>query len=267
MNIAKQTNLLRDDPGAMSDPLFPVVPLAQDHPARHHAPLHHHLRAQLLYASAGVMSVFTRTGTWVVPPQQAVWIPAGIEHEVRGFGPLAMRSLYVHPEPAADMPAQCCVVNVPPLLRELVLKAVALPSDELAAQRGQRLVSVILDQLGELEPAPLHLPLPLDSRLKVVADALLARPDDERTLSELALTTGASARTLARLFVRDTGMTFGNWRQQLRLVSAVERLGAGYPVTQVAYDLGYRSPSAFVAMFRRVLGKPPGQYIRQASIR
>lgn len=251
-------------PGDLDDPARPVVAKASDHPGPHHFPLHRHLRAQLVYAVAGVMTVSTGEGTWVVPPQQAVWVPPGVEHEVRSATPLAMRTLYIHPAATGGLPRTCCVVTVPPLLRELILVATALPADYAEDGPAARLMAVIPDQLRRLRPEPLHLPLPSDRRLRGVTAALSHYPADGRSLADWALTAGASERTLARLFKQETGMTFGAWRQRLRLLLAIGRLAEGQPVTAVAYDLGYESPSAFVAMFRRELGAPPARYLRAA---
>ena len=208
------------------------------------------------------MTVTTATATWVVPSQQAVWVPAGVYHEVYSAGPLAMRSLYVHPDASGDLPGECCVMAVEPFLRELIVKIADLVEcDELPASYA-RLVGVVLDELRDLKTAPLHLPLPRDARLKVVTDSLMAEPGDNRDLTEWGRHAGASARTMARLFRRETGMTFAGWRRRLRLLAAVSRLGTGDSVTTVAYDLGYHSPSAFVAMFRRALGASPGRYLQ-----
>lgn len=257
MNIAKATS-----PGDDPDRTRPILTLSRDTDGNHRIAPHRHLRAQLLYAISGVMHVRTDEGTWVVPPQQAVWIPAGTNHEVRALAPLEMRMLYVHPDAHTRLPARCCVVGVRPLLRELVL-ALATPAAGDSHRRA-RLEAVALDELADLRPEPLHLPLPRDPRLVRIRDALVDDPADDRTLAAWAGQVGASPRTLARAFLRETGMSFGAWRQRLRLVSAIERLGRGEPVTRVAYDLGYQSPSAFVAMFRRELGTPPARYFRRA---
>ncbi len=251
-------------PGDLEDTGQPVVALASDHPGPHHFPLHHHFRAQLVYAVAGVMTVSTAEGTWVVPPQQAVWVPPGVRHEVKCATPLAMRTLYIHPAAAGGLPQTCCVVPVPPLLRELILAAVAVPERYPPDGPEARLMAVIPDRLRSLEPEPLHLPIPADRRLRAITDALTGHPADGRSLADWARTAGASERTLARLFRRETGMTFGAWRQRLRLLTAVGRLAEGRSVTSVAYDLGYDSSSAFVAMFRRELGQPPARYLRAA---
>ncbi len=238
---------------------------AVDHPGPHEYPPHSHPRAQLVYASAGVMTVATDRGTWVVPPQQAVWVPCGVTHAVASGGGLAMRTLYVHPSATAGLPEDCCVISVSPLLRELILRAVTFDPDHPASPAEQRILRLILDELAALPAEPLHLPRPAEPRLRLVTDALSADPADDRALAGWAQMAGASERTLARLFLRETGLTFGAWRQRLRLLTAIARLGEGEAVTTVAYDLGYESPSAFIAMFRRTLGTSPGRYVRLAA--
>ncbi len=251
-------------PGDLEDPARPIVALASDHPGPHRFALHRHRRAQLVYAIEGFMTVETASGTWAVAAQHAVWVPAGIEHEVRSPGPLAMRTLYIDPAVAAGLPASCCVLRVPPLLRELILRATTLP--DLLPPDGPeaRLLAVIPDELRALAPEPLHLPLPRDRRLRAVTERLGAALPDDRPLGAWAASVGASERTLARLFLKETGLTFGAWRQRLRLLSAVARLAEGQAVTTVAYDLGYGSPSAFIAMFKRAFGQTPGRYVRPA---
>jgi AraC-like DNA-binding protein len=263
MSRNSQTEIL-PHPGDLDDPDRPVVAIASDHPGPHRFPFHHHFRAQLVYAVAGVMTVSTGEGTWVVPPQQAVWVPPGVRHDVKSATPLAMRTLYIHPAATEGLPGSCCVVTVPPLLKELILTAVALPAHYSPDSAEARLMAVIPDQLRSLQPEPLHLPIPSDRRLRGITDALSDHPADGRSLADWARTAGASERTLARLFRRETGMTFGAWRQRLRLLSAIGRLAEGQSVTSVAFDLGYESPSAFVAMFRRELGDPPTRYLRAA---
>jgi AraC-like DNA-binding protein/quercetin dioxygenase-like cupin family protein len=252
------------DPGAVEDGASPLLTYAADYPAGHHSPAHTHFRAQLLYATKGVFEVITGAGSWVVPPQQAVWLPPELRHEVRNRAALSMRSLYVHPDATDRLPATGSVLTVTPLLRELIVRAVGLAADGGPAtpERLGRLLAVVQDELESLDPAPLHLPLPTDTRLRRITDRLRAAPADVRTLETWSEVVGASTRTLARLFVRETGMTFVQWRQQLRLHEAVTRLGAGASVTEVTYELGYQSASAFVAMFRRALGAPPARYFR-----
>jgi len=251
-------------PGNLEDPARPIAPLAIDYTGASLRPWHHHRRGQLLYADAGVMQVGTAAGTWVVAPEQAVWVPPGIEHQVGHRAGVAMRTLYIDVQVSRELPGDCCVVAVPPLLRHLILRAMEVGLDYTPDSPGARLMAVILDELREMKPEPLHLPHPRDPRLRKIAEALLADPADGRALADWAREAGASARTLARLFVKETGMTFGAWRERLRLTTAVARLAEGESVTAVAYDLGYQSPSAFIAMFRRSLGETPGRYLKKA---
>lgn len=256
MNIVKETL----DPGNHKSLSLPVLTFSHDHQGPYRTEWHSHFRAQLVYASKGVMSVAARTGTWVVPPQQAVWVPAGVQHEVSAQGPLSMRSLYLHPRFSTQLPSECCVMGVSVLMRELVLRAVELSRSADHRGRLSRLMRVVMDEIIEMERPPLHLPMPRDPRLRTLVDLLLHEPADPRGLGDYAKLVGASTRTIARGFARETGMSFGTWRQRLRLLAAIERMGAGASVTTVAYELGYQSPSAFIAMFRRTLGEPPGRY-------
>jgi AraC-like DNA-binding protein len=238
----------------------PVVCLARDYLPGHVIPAARHRRAQLIYASRGVMTVNAPQGAWVLPPQRAVWVPAGTPHTTRMAGAASMRTLYIDPHAVPGLPAACCVVTVSPLLRELIGEAIRLPALYDEAGPPGRLVAVLLDQIRTLPAAPLHLPLPSDERLGRLAAALRAEPGDNRTLAAWGRAVGASSRTLARGFQRETGLGFRAWRQQVRLLAALERLAAGESVTAVALELGYETPSAFVAMFRRALGTSPGRY-------
>lgn len=244
----------------------PVAALASDYPPGHRIAPHRHPRAQLIFASSGVVTVTTAAGTWVVPPQRAVWMPAGTEHRIRaGDAPIAMRTLYIEPDAAPGLPSGCRVLAVSPLLRELIMAAMTRPRLYRLGGPDDRLMAVLLDQIGSAREARLHLPTPRDSRLLVVAEGLAEAPGDRRRLADWAAIAGASARTLARLFRRDTGMSFDAWRRQLRLQTALTWLAVGRPVTTVALDLGYDSPSAFIAMFRRALGQTPGQYFAKGE--
>jgi AraC-like DNA-binding protein len=213
-----------------------------------------------VHAGAGVMTVTTAQGAYVVPPERGVWMPAGVAHRIDARTAVAMRTLYVGAAHTAGLPERVCVVQVTRLLRELILAAVAGGNRYTADSPQARVVAVILDQIRALPVAPLSLPAPRDPRLLRVTAALQADPASTLGLADWARHAGASERTLARLFEAETGMSFRAWRQQLRLLRALERLAAGTPVTRVALDLGYESTSAFSAMFRRALGTAPTRY-------
>ena len=225
---------------------------------------HSHRKAQFVFASAGVMTVTTDRGAFVVPPQYAVWMPAGIVHRINTRGHLAMRTLYVRDDAVPGLPEEVCVLRVSRLLRELVLAAVDIGPVYPSDGPEFRMMQVILDQLRSQPKVPLALAMPIDRRLRKVAEALVEDPSDNRGIEEWADVAGASPRTLARLFRSETGLSFRAWRQQLRLQRAVEMLSEGIPVTSVALDLGYESPSAFTAMFRRTLGRSPTRYLLSA---
>lgn len=241
-----------------------VVARERECPADHVIDWHTHQRAQLLYAVKGVMRVTTEIGVWVVPPQRAVWIPPGIEHHVKAQGtPLSLRSLYIDVSQRTDLPDECCVVTVSPLLRELVLAAMSIPADPKSNSADGRLIAVLLDQIEVLPMTSLHLPMIKDKRLRLLASELIEDPSSPNTLHQWSKYVGASERTLARIFVKETGMTFGQWRQQVRLLDALARLARGDSVTEVAYDSGYASQSAFISMFKKALGKTPKKYFER----
>jgi AraC-like DNA-binding protein len=216
----------------------------------------------LIYASAGVMSVHTVEGSWVVPPHRAVWVPAGLEHSVEVSAGLAMRSLYFKPRVAASLPRECCVLNVTPLLRELILHTVEIGMLNRTIPEHARLIGVLIDQLRALQAVSLQLPQPLDPRARRVAALLGDEPGSTLSLGALARRAGASPRTIQRLFSAETSMTFARWRERRRLLHALRLLAGGEAVTSVAMELGYASPSAFTAMFRRAFATTPSRYYR-----
>lgn len=213
-----------------------------------------------MFASEGVMTVTTTEGIWVVPPLRAVWIPAGTPHCIAMSGAVSMRTLYFLPARGRALPARCMVLNVSPLLRELILHACRYKTLNRSVAAERRLIEIILDQLKAVPAIPLQLPHPSDSRAVRVARALLANPADERTLHKLCRDCGASKRTVERLFLRETKMTFGRWRQQLRLLHSIQLLASGEKVAAAALEAGYNSASAFISMFRRQVGTTPTRY-------
>ena len=240
-----------------------ITTLTRDYPPGHVTPLHFHDRDQLVYASRGVMTVRTRDGTWVVPPYRAVWIPANVSHTVAMSGLVAMRTLYLKPRLAKKLPRDCCVINVSSLLKELILYGCTLQSLKRSVKWQQHLIAVILHQLKTVQTVPLQLPHLSDPRLVRIAEIFMKDPRDDRTLAQLCPVSGASKRSIERLFQREIGMTFGKWRQQLRLMQGMRLLAEGAKVTHAALESGYSTPSAFVSMFRKALGITPTSYFKQ----
>ncbi|WP_448189376.1 AraC family transcriptional regulator [Azospirillum sp. sgz301742] len=249
------------DPDSIDDASAPVVALAKEYPHGTRMPPHRHRRAQLLYAITGTLRVTTADGAWIVPPLRAVWIPPGVEHGFLIAGDTSMRTLYVAPgTPVFADAGRCRVIEVSGLLRELILAVLDGPPAPEPSGRGALLAALILDELARAPEVPLWLPMPRDRRLAALCRALIDAPARTDTLDGWAEHSGASARTLARLFRSETGLSFGAWRQQARLAEALARLAGGDSVAGAARAAGYDSPSAFTAMFRRTLGGTPRGY-------
>ncbi len=215
---------------------------------------------QLVYASRGVMRVTTPAGIWIVPPDRAVWVPSDLVHRIDLSGRTSLRTLYFSAG-VAPLAPECRAVNVTPLVRELVLHAVASAPLFATDDAHLRLVGVLLDQLATLPDVPLQLPMPSDARALAVCHALLADPATPRTVDALAADVGASRRSVERLFVRETGMTVGQWRTRQRVIAAIRRLAEGASVTSASAAVGYATPSAFTAAFRKELGTTPTRYL------
>jgi len=241
---------------------LPVITKATDYPAGHVIDFHHHARGQLVYAQHGVMMVAGDGGQWIVPPTRAIWMPPGVSHRVRCIGVVHMRSIYVQPAAAAQLPREAQAVGVSGLLAELIRAAVKIPLPYEPDSRDGRLMRLLLDELHALPVLPLHLPQPADGRLRRICARIARRPDDVSTLADWAGRLGIDVKTIQRLFARETGMTFGQWRQQARLLHGLERLAVGDKVVDVALALGYDSPSAFAAMFKRQFGETPSAFFR-----
>jgi AraC-like DNA-binding protein/quercetin dioxygenase-like cupin family protein len=237
-----------------------ITTLTREYAAGHVVPVHFHDRDQLVYASRGVMTVRSGDGSWVVPPQRAVWVPAKISHTITMSGSVAMKTLYFKPRLVKDLPRQCCVINVSSLLKELILYACRFPALKSSTKWQWHLIELILYQLKTVQTVPLQLPHLSDPRLIRISDLLTKDPSDGRTLAQLCRVSGASKRSIERLFQQEIGMTFGKWRQQLRLMQGMRLLAEGAKVTHAALESGYSTPSAFISMFRKALGTTPTCY-------
>ncbi len=227
------------------------------------------LWGHLLFASRGMLTVHTGAGLWVVPAHQAIWIPTGVRHDVEIAGGIAMRALYLSDSLGrlvrGRLPGSCRVVEITPLLREILRRAMRLRTLDRRVVAERHLLDVLLDELTILPLVPLDLPMPRDARAARAAALIRADPAARRPLPELARAAAASARTLERLFRQETGLPLGLWRQRARLLRALQHLAEGDSVTATARAAGYESPSAFVAAFRRALGATPGRYFKRAA--
>ncbi|VVE71465.1 AraC family transcriptional regulator [Pandoraea captiosa] len=222
-------------------------------------PNHRHAWAQVAYTPRGVIQIAVADAAWIVPPSRAIWIPPDIEHSLLVNEPSYLRTLYVHPEVIPPGLDHCRVVEVSPLLRELIA-AIDVPAADLDAPREHMLGGLILDELRRASPLPLEVPLPRDKRLLTLCNAMLADPARAWTLDQWARYAGASPRTIGRLFRQELNMSFVQWRQQAVLAQAIPLASKGYPLARIARELGYRSQSAFSAMFKRTFGRTPTDF-------
>ena len=210
-------------------------------------------------AEHGLLTVDAGNCRWVVPATHAVCIPPALPHGLYSHGPYSGWSVYVAASACKELPDKPRILAITGLLREAATRAAAWKENVLTASQA-RLAGVILDEIQSLPLANLGLPMPQDTRLRRIARALTERPHDDRRLEAWAAWAGLSPRTVTRRFSAETGFSFTEWRQRVRLLRALELLAAGQPVTAIALDLGYDNVSAFIALFRRVFGVTPGRY-------
>lgn len=224
---------------------------------------HRHRRAQLLLLLRGVFTCEVEGGFWMVPPQSAIWVPGDVLHKITAAGTIECYVAFIDPGAASNLPVNCCTVTTTPLLRELVIRSASLPVLYAEGGAASHLVALLLDEIAVAPTGNLHLPMPADARLRRIVEMIMNDPAERGTMQTWARRVGLSERTLARLLTRETGMSFGRWRQQLHLLLAVKWLGTGSSVQQVADGLGYESAGSFVTMFRKALGTSPGRYMAE----
>jgi AraC-like DNA-binding protein len=285
-------NLYRDPANMATTPVQPVGPLTPHlyapsvaRPIRAklqhlrtdiHVLRHRHPWAQLALSATGVVRLTVEHGTYLVPPSRALWIPPGVEHAVTVVEDADLRTLYMHQAAGRCGPGvtraeqeawrQCRVLEVSDLLRALVLAMNVRPDgagpppadDDL--QRERRIGALVLDELRRAKPVRLGVDMPTDKRLRALCEAVLNDPTQHGTLQAWARDSGASARTVARLFRQELGTTFVQWRQQVLLAKALAMAARKLPMATIAAELGYASASAFTAMVRRSVGAPPSEF-------
>ena len=238
----------------------PVYMKAKDLPAHSEVAAHQHNWDQLVYAVNGVLEVRTEAGHYVIPPQQAVWIPANRRHLIATRGGAQLRSVHLQLGLARQAAAQIAVLEADDLLRALISRASGFDYEQPLADRQQRLLQVLADQIDSLATVDLCLPLSSDALLQPILDWQMQHPDCDRSLAEWASELGASSKTISRRFERCLGLSYRRWREQLRLHQAIQGLALGHSVTRIALDLGYESLPAFIQMFKRLTGTTPGKF-------
>lgn len=217
---------------------------------------HRHPRDQLIYAVMGLMRVATSNDTWIVPPDRALLMPAGVEHSIEICGSVEMRTLYITPPEASRIK----VLTVHTLLRELITQLGLEQMDYSGNIRAEQIAVLIRTELVRSEALPLNIPMPRDVRLHRLCQRLLSDPSTKLSLEQLADGSGASSKTLTRLCSKELGMSFSAWRRRVRFSRALEALGSNQSIKQTARNSGYESPSAFAYAFRKEFGVPPSEF-------
>ncbi|MGA1803963.1 AraC family transcriptional regulator [Rhizobium sp. HT1-10] len=260
--LGQSAKLLRScfddfDPDRSDRPAVAVRLDFRDYEAEVHQ--HQHKQGQLILALHGAVTCRTENGLWIVPPDCGVWIPGGVPHSNQVTPNARLSYLFVQPG-AATLPQQCCTLSVSPMIREMILRLADVPENSAQEDHVVRLVRVLLDELAQMPIQGLDLPASSHPKIAVITAALMAEPSDRRTLVDWAAQVAMSERSLKRLMVQETGLTFGRWRRQLHLVIALRELASGATVQRVSSDLGYESATAFIVMFKKALGTTPTRY-------
>ncbi|MCX2563341.1 AraC family transcriptional regulator [Acetobacter thailandicus] len=228
------------------------------------APAHTHRKGQLILALHGAVTFTAANGIWIVPPNCGVWVPGGVVHSNRATDNAHLAFLFVEPG-AAALPDYCCTLGISAIVREMILHLAGLSSDYSANSHTARLVRVLLDELTLMPEERLNLPVSDHPKVREIAKALTSNPADRATMAIWAERVALSERSLARLIVQETGLTFGRWRQQLQLIIALRELAKGVAVQKVSEALGYESVTAFIQMFKKALGKTPARYFEHGG--
>ncbi|MCL9782123.1 helix-turn-helix transcriptional regulator [Vibrio sp. S4M6] len=224
---------------------------------------HSHQWGQLQYATEGVLNVKAGNHSFVIPPQRAVWIPSGVVHQVNNTAPVSYRSLHIDNVLGQRIGEDVKVIQVSSFLRELIQRGCnAWQGKYPISELDTALMTLLIEEIYQAPVSPLHLPWPTDPRLQTVCQILHNNPGDNRNLVALAQSSGASVRTLNRLFIKECQLSFTAWRQKLRILTALELLQHKRSITDVALELGYESSSAFITVFKKHLHSSPKAYIR-----
>lgn len=229
-------------------------------------PVHDHRKGQLILALHGAVTCEVEHALWIVPPQCGVWIPGGMPHSNRATANARLCYLFVEPG-VVDLPQHCVTLTISPMVREMILHLADAPFDYPRDGPTDRLARVLLEELMQMPTERLYLPVSHHPKIRALAAALSAHPEDRGTITEWAKRLALGERTLTRLIASETGLSFGKWRQQLQLLIAVRELAAGAPVQRVSEGLGYESVTAFITMFKKALGLSPTRYFAARSRR
>ncbi|TFL15069.1 AraC family transcriptional regulator [Pusillimonas caeni] len=253
------------EPDAATASKPPVTGVAMHYPQGHVVPMHQHQHGHLIYASRGLLRVEAETGQWLVPPTSAVWLRPAVAHRLIVPVTLQAHGLFIRQDICAKLPTTDCVVQVSGLLREVITELTCTDYTAPLSRRTHLLGELLLEELGTPPPLPFHLPWPQDAQIQNVCHILMGDPSRDATAGDWASTLAIGEKTFHRRFLKSTGMTFGKWRQQLRLMSSLAQLMQGAPITQVALNSGYDSHSAYTTAFKKQFGQSPSEFAQRQS--
>lgn len=238
-----------------------VVPLSEEFQPMSQITSHSHPWSQLAYSCSGVMHIETDAGIFVIPPEQALWLPPGIAHQHFCKNKVSYRSLHMDAELSKILGNKVRPLTVDPLLKSLILEISNWPKDYQETEQTQRFILVLLDRLAMAKSNQLFMPTIQDKRLLPIIETLNQEPANKLTIEQWAFKVGASSRTLNRLFNQNYGMGFSRWKQKLRILKSLELLNSNTPLIDIAFELGYESTSAFITGFKKQLGCSPKKYL------
>ncbi|MCL1125882.1 AraC family transcriptional regulator [Shewanella surugensis] len=242
----------------------PIEGIQASHKANTIGTPHQHTWCQLQYAIKGTMNIIASDQSFVIPPQRAVWLPKHVEHQVNNLSEVDYRSLHISDELGQQLGNKVKVIEVSDFLRELIIRGCeAWQAQYPLNDINKAMMTLLIAEIQQAPVSPLHLPWPKDPRLKKICQILQHNPADNRTLPELAQLSGASVRTLNRLFINECQLGFSDWRQKLRVLIGLERLQTNTSITQVALELGYSSSSVFINVFKKHLHASPKSYLKR----
>ncbi|WP_404478983.1 AraC family transcriptional regulator [Novosphingobium sp. BL-52-GroH] len=253
-----------NDPATVEHIDRPIVGISNEYPPAYELDWHEHRRGQLLYAARGVVVVSTAHGAWVAPPERAVWTPGGCPHAVRMVGAVSTRSVLIEAEAEGSLGERNKVIQVSPLLRSLLEAACDIRPEYDRDGRDGKLMALLLSELAAAPTVPLAVPFPQTAAMAAKCEAFLRHPTPHESIDQWSDDLGMGRRAFTRAFRRETGLSFGAWRQQACILIALPRLAAGESITAIAFDLGYDSTAAFTTMFKRRVGVPPSRYRRSS---
>jgi AraC-like DNA-binding protein/quercetin dioxygenase-like cupin family protein len=249
-----------NDPATVEHIDRPIVGISNEYPPAFELDWHEHRRGQLLYAARGVVVVSTAHGAWVAPPERAVWTPGGCPHAVRMVGAVSTRSVLIEADAEGSLGESNKVIQVSPLLRSLLEAACDIRPEYDRDGRDGKLMALLLAELAAAPTVPLAVPFPQTATMAAKCEAFLRHPTPHESIDQWSADLGMGRRAFTRAFRRETGLSFGAWRQQACILIALPRLAAGESITAIAFDLGYDSTAAFTTMFKRRVGVPPSRY-------